>query len=211
MIKRGTKSRLFVEHLLSRSTKKICRGTFYVLEKIWFWKIVWIRGGENQDFSSKSCCLTVPENIVEEKYLCFKKNLVWKDFLDKMGWGVSRLCVEFVLLHCTKTYRRGTLLCFRKILVPKNVWDRKAWRLSRFSVHTFFRLILQKSYLGAHSWNSKKLWYRNLTRRKVEGMPIKTFRPNFFVWEYRTLSFRPPSLLQNISGIESIYGREGAG
>ena len=43
----------------------------------------------------------------------------------------------------------------------------------------------------------------------MEGVPIKTFRPNFFVREYRILSNRPPSLFQNTSGIESIYGQKG--
>ena len=138
----------------------------------------------------------------------FQKVYRTRKFQRQEGEGrLSRFSVEIVVSYSNETFCRGTLLCFRKLLVPNNVWDRRAWRLSGFSVHTFFRLTLQKSYLGAHSWNSKKLWYRNLTRRKVEGVPIKTFRPNFFVWEYR--SYKPPSLYQNTSGIESFYGQEG--
>ena len=100
----------------------------------------------------------------------FQKVYRTRKFQRQEGEGrLSRFSVEIVVSYSNETFCRGTLLCFRKLLVPKNVWDRKAWRLSRFSVHTFFRLTLQKSYLGAHSWNSKKLWYRNLTRRNVEG------------------------------------------
>ena len=45
--------------------------------------------------------------------------------MDKTGRGVSRLYVDFVLPHCTKTLCRGTLLCFRKFTEPENFKNKR--------------------------------------------------------------------------------------
>ena len=66
-----------------------------------------------------------------------------------------------------------------------------------------------ENLLRSTFWKSKKPWYRILTRRRLAGVPIKTFRLNVFVREYRNLSYRPHSVFQNTSVIESIDVQKG--
>ena len=60
-------------------------------------------------------------------FLCFRKFLVSKNFMDKNGGreGVSQFSIENLLSHSTEKFRRGTLLCFGKFLVSKRSMDRR--------------------------------------------------------------------------------------
>ena len=119
MIKRGTKSQLFVEPLLSHSTEKFCRRTLLCFEKLCFWKKLWISGRGSHYFSSKSCCLTVPKNIVGEP-ICVSET-IWYE----MNLWIKRreVYVEHVLSHSTESFGRGTLLWFGNNLIFKYFMD----------------------------------------------------------------------------------------
>ena len=59
------------------------------------------------DFLSKSFCLTVPESFVgNPSVLYFRKLPVAKNFRIRRGSGVSRFCVEILLCHSAKKFRR---------------------------------------------------------------------------------------------------------
>ena len=148
MEKRGRESRLFVEKLLSHSTRKNCRG----------------------------------------KSLCFWKNLVWKDFMDKTGRGVWRFYVEFVMPHCTKTFRRGTLVCFRKYTEPENFKDKRG----RGAYHDFpsnlLCLTVRKFFVEVPFCVSENFWYRKMFEIGKRGAYLDSPFILFFVSLYRNLT-----------------------
>ena len=103
---------------LSHSAETFRRGTLLccVSENFWWRKSLWIRGrGRYQKFLSKSFCLTVPKNFVEEP---FRVSLirVSKNFM--LQRVMSRYSVEKFLCHSTEPFHRGPLLC----CVSENFW-----------------------------------------------------------------------------------------
>ena len=77
------------------------------------------------------------EKLRKGALLFSRKFLVWKNFMDNWGGGVSRFFVDFFVSQCRKT-AEGNLSVFQKISAKeKNLWIRGGGGVSSFSVENF--------------------------------------------------------------------------
>ena len=99
-------SRFSVENFLCHSTEPFLRGTLLccVSEKFWQRKSLWITrggGGEDQNFLSKTFCLTVPKNFVGEPFSVSLISAIEKFYASE---GYVTIFVEIFCLAVPKNF-----------------------------------------------------------------------------------------------------------
>ena len=111
---------IFVKSLLSHSTDIIRRGTLLCFTKLLVSKSFFCIRGEYHDLQSKTCCLTLPKNLVGEAFYVLEK-LWYRNFLwIKSEKGVSPFFVKSLLSHSAGKNRRS-LLFLENFLYRKNL------------------------------------------------------------------------------------------
>ena len=171
------------EKFLSHSADKI-RRTLLRFERILVSKIFKQRRGEASRFCRKFFYLTGPKKLRQGTFLCFRKFLVGKKFMDKRGGGVSRFSVEEFLSHCTKIFHWRTLWCFRKLLLSKILMHRRGGItiLSKFFVSQDRN---EKLCKGTLLFPTKFLVSKKIM---VKRGHITIFSRNFYVSQCRKIS-----------------------
>ena len=97
----GGVSRLSIENFFSHSAENFRRGILYCCIIFGYRESLDKRGGEYQDFPSKTFCLTVPKTSVGESFTVAILSGIEKVWIR--GGGVSRLSVEkFFVSQCRK-------------------------------------------------------------------------------------------------------------
>ena len=94
-----------VEHFLSHSTGKFCRGTLQSFIDLGYRKKLCFRG-LCHDFPSKSFSLKVPKNAVWEAFSLSLISGIEKIMLQRV---MSRISVEMFLSQSAEKCSRGTL------------------------------------------------------------------------------------------------------
>ena len=142
-------------------------------------------GRECHNFPLKICCLTVPENFVEEPF-CVSENFWYRKILGKEGGneGVSQFSIKNFLSHSTGKLRKRTLLCLTKLRVSKNF-------LHEGGRTIFCRLCLTvpKNFVREPFYVSEKIWYRKIFWiKRAERGSVPIFHRKFVVSQYRKTS-----------------------
>ena len=98
------------------------------------------------DFPRKIFSLRMSTNIVGKTVLCFRSFLIWKNFIDRSGWGgvYREFLTKIFRVTVPKKFRSGTLLCFANLLVSKKFLHRRRSSVFRPKIlsHT------NKNFLG---------------------------------------------------------------
>ena len=136
--KRGGDSRFSVEDILFHSAESFCKRPLEFFVIFGYRKMLWIKGEEYHDFSSKNLVSQCQKNSKGNiSMLCFRKFLVAKILCIRGGGGISGFPFEIFLSHRAENFLSGTLLCFTKPPVSKTVRDKRGCD-SRFSIENFF-------------------------------------------------------------------------